>query len=58
MNRRYPQEKLIREAKKNLVNTKSEYLFLNGLEGTITSVEKTIGQSVEDKVKQNSNKKR
>jgi hypothetical protein len=47
-----------RKAKEDLMNAKSEYLFLNGIEGTITGVEKTVGQSVEDKVKQNSSKKR
>lgn len=40
------------------MNAESEYLFLNGIEGTITGAVKTIGQSVEDKVKQNSSKKR
>ena len=58
INRRAPQERLIRKAKENLMNAKSEYLFLNGIEGTITGAVKTIGQSVEDKVKQNSSKKR
>lgn len=58
INRWAPQERLIRKAKEDLMNAKSEYLFLNGIEGTITGVEKTVGQSVEDKVKQNSSKKR
>lgn len=26
------------------MNAKSEYLFLNGIEGTITGVEKTVGK--------------
>ena len=51
--RQSPHKRLIENAQKDYENARSEYLFLNSLDGISNSAKKTTGKVIEENIKNN-----